>query len=390
MTTTHSVTNASQAQHAALIAQCVHGLGIGGAQQVIRYIIGCGDRARYRHVVYTPEDGVLRKDIEAAGAVVRIIPRHVPKFDPAWVLRLARTMRQDGVRLVHTHLFGDSLHGCFAARLAGVPVVMTLHSVAHNFSALQLRGYRWLIRNVDKAIACSPSSYATFSRATGYGDKLSTIANGLSAAAIPTPGIDDVRNARVGLAIPEGAMVVGAVGRLVEAKGYTHLIASVRKTQEIFGRDVRLVFVGEGPLRAELEGQAQREGVADRVIFAGFRSDTATLLNLFDVVVFSSLREGIPLALLEAMAIGKCVVSTAVPSLIDVLTEETASLVPAKDPDALGTAIARVLKDADLRRTLGSAARRRFFEGFTAEEMTEKYEAVYAELLAARPGSSRS
>jgi len=383
MTTPQSVTSASPLHHAVVIAQCVHGLGIGGAQQVIRYIIGCGDRARYRHVVYTPNDGVLRKDIEAGGALVRVIPRHVPKFDPAWVIRLMRAMRDDGVELVHTHLFGDSLHGYLAARLAGIPVVMTLHSVAHNFSPLQLSGYRWLIRSVDKAIACSPSSYATFSQAMGNGDQLSTIANGLSAAAIPKPGVEEVKRARTALAIPDGAMVVGAIGRLVEAKGYTHLIGALSTVRKAFG-SVRLVFVGEGPLRAELEDQARRQDVADAVIFTGYRNDTATLLNLFDVVVFSSLREGIPLALLEALAIGKCVVSTAVPSLIDVLTEETALLVPARDPEALGGAIARVLEDPELRRNLGAAGQRRFFEAFTAEEMTKKYEAVYAELLAAR------
>ncbi|MEM7586074.1 MAG: glycosyltransferase, partial [Acidobacteriota bacterium] len=101
------------------VAHCIHGLGLGGAQKVIAALVRGRQDPRLEVFVYSCHGGVHREEIAAAGATVRLLPRHLPKIDPLWAMRLGRRMRRDRIDLVHTHLFGDSLHGVLAARLAG-------------------------------------------------------------------------------------------------------------------------------------------------------------------------------------------------------------------------------------------------------------------------------
>ena len=128
-----------------MIAHCIHGLGLGGAQRVLHEILLKSDDNDFRYSVYCSLDGLFRKDVETAGATVQILPRRLPKLDPFWIRKLSVAMRLDRIELVHTHLFGDSLHGYLAARAcASLPVIMTLHNTWSSFSRLQRLGYRWL------------------------------------------------------------------------------------------------------------------------------------------------------------------------------------------------------------------------------------------------------
>jgi glycosyltransferase involved in cell wall biosynthesis len=124
-------------------------------------------------------------------------------------------------------------------------------------------------------------------------------------------------------------------------------------------------------------------------VFTGYRSDTRRLVHAFDVIAFSSTHEGIPMALLEAMAASRPVVSTAVPSMTDILQDEcTALLVPPHDPGALARAFARLAADPDLCAKLGVRARGAFESHFTADRMTGRYEAVYSAVAAQRVRSA--
>ena len=149
----------------ARIAHCIHGLGLGGAQQIIKYLVGGGDADRFEHYVYSSSDGVFRKEIEAAGAHVKVLPRQLPKFDLKWISQLGEAMRSDGIHMVHTHLFGDSLHGYIAAQKAGsLPVITTLHNETTDFSRLQLAGYRWLLPRSAAVVACANSAQRSFAK----------------------------------------------------------------------------------------------------------------------------------------------------------------------------------------------------------------------------------
>lgn len=364
------------------VAHLIHGLGLGGAQQVIRFLVAARSPG-FEHFVYSCHGGVFAEPIAAAGATVRIVPRHLPKLDPLWVLALARQMRRDGIEVVHGHLFGDSLHGYFACRLRGLlPMVMTLHNSADARTGLQLRGYRYLLGARTLPVACAEFVRQSFVATHGaVAERLLTIANGIPDRL--APGSRPAGRAALGaeLGLPPDALWLATLGRLAEQKGYDLLFEALARLPAATP-DWRLVLLGDGPLRAALEARAAALGLAGKVRFAGFRDDAAALLPAFDGVVFSSHFEGLPIALLEAMAAGKPVVSTTVGGIPAALDDETeALLAPPRDPARLAGQLGRLLGDPSLRERLGAAARARYQREFHAEAMARRYEAVYREAL---------
>jgi glycosyltransferase involved in cell wall biosynthesis len=177
---------------------------------------------------------------------------------------------------------------------------------------------------------------------------------------------------------------------MVHQKGLSDLITAFAMLTRSADRPrVQLLLLGDGPLEGDLRRQAQRQGVSGHVIFCGFRPDVVGLLPAIDVIAFSSLYEGLPIALLEAMAAGRCIVATDVPGIGDVLTNgDDALIVPAHTPSALCAALARVVTDSAARSRLGIGAYRRFSEQYTADRMVVAYERIYRELARAGQGST--
>jgi glycosyltransferase involved in cell wall biosynthesis len=374
------------------VAHCVHGLGLGGAQKVIASIVRGTDPKTFRHFVYSCDDGVHREEVEHAGASVRIIPRWIPKLDPIWAVRLARAMRTDAIDLVHTHLFGDSLHGYLASLAAGrPPVVMTLHIGTEGLWGLQPWGYRRLLARCARAVACSESVRRSFEavRDDAFPSPV-VIPNGITLPPADASAADPGAVRRE-LGADGDELLLATIGRLAEQKGHRYLLSAVASLVRTRGVAARLVVLGDGPLRGELERQAHAEGIADRVSFAGIRPDVLRLLGAIDAVVFSSLFEGLPVALLEAMATARCIVGTDAPGIVEaVRPDREALIVPTRDAEALAEALYRVASDRALARRLGEAARRRFLAEFTAERMAERYQALYRDVHAARSGPSAS
>ncbi|MFI5364871.1 MAG: glycosyltransferase [Candidatus Binatia bacterium] len=365
------------------VAHCIHGLGLGGAQQIIKYIVHGSDRQIFRHHVYSCSDGVFRGEIEALGATVRIIERRLPKFDPFWAAALARAMQRDAIDVVHTHLFGDSLHGVLAARrLGGLPVVVTLHIGPEGQSRLQRLGYRWVLAHSAYNVGCTESVGRAWARLVGV--PIEVVSNGIEAPSCEPPDAAVSAGMKRQLGIDPETFVVGAVGRLVAQKGYHHLISAFADVCRRSTISPRLVLVGDGPLRADLQRQAQREGISDLVLFTGVRSDVPRLLGAFDVLVFSSGYEGLPIALLEGMAAARCIIGTDAPGILDgVRDQQEALIVPIGDAGRLCAALMQVSADGALRRRLGDAARRRFVREFTAQRMVSSYERVYQHIVEA-------
>jgi glycosyltransferase involved in cell wall biosynthesis len=207
--------------------------------------------------------------------------------------------------------------------------------------------------------------------ATGYGfaaRKLLTVQNGIDVAAFCRDR-DARARIRAGWGIAPDALVLGAVGRLAEMKGYGAAIAAfARVMQELPGADLHLVLAGEGPQRQALENAARAAGIGNRVRFPGFTSAPQEVLSALDVFVMPSLTEGLPLALLEAMACQCVPVATAVGGIPEVLTDPSFGwLVPPGDEHGFAGA----MKDAAQTRVaelsaMGQRARARVSERFSA------------------------
>jgi glycosyltransferase involved in cell wall biosynthesis len=196
-----------------------------------------------------------------------------------------------------------------------------------------------------------------------------------------------VRQVRRELGIDEGALVVGAIGRLNAQKGHTHLLDAAPAVVAAHP-DVRFLIVGDGDLRQPLEEQARRLGLSGRVEFAGHRTDVPDLLGAIDVLAIPSLYEGTPLTLFEAMAAGKAIVSSAVDGCAEVLEDgRTAVLVPPGDAKALAGALVDLFGDGARRRALSEAARaasRQYDIATCVAQMQDVYEEVLAETSARR------
>ena len=366
------------------LAHSIHGLGLGGAQKVIASIIRGRSDDAFQYFVYSCNDGVHRQEIERAGAKVRIIPRHVPKLDLLWVARLARAMRRDHIDLVHCHLFGDSLHGYLAARLAGgLPVIMTLHIGPEGLQGLQPRGYQWLLRRATHAVSCSDAVGSAFA-AAGLASAVDivSIPNGLEDSPREQLSAGQLESLRREFGATPETVLFGVIGRLEEQKGHRDLIAAFAELCRSASSDMRLLVLGSGPLASELVELARSLKVSQRIVFAGFRSDVPELLQALDVVVFSSLFEGLPVALLEAMAAGCCIVTTDVPGIVEAVRDGREAVVaPRGAPDRLAIEMARAAADPVLRTRLGHSAKQRFLDRYTAESMVRSYERLYHESL---------
>ena len=141
------------------------------------------------------------------------------------------------------------------------------------------------------------------------------------------------------------------------------------------------MIVGQGALEAKLRAQAQALGVADRILFAGFRADVDRLIPAFDVFCLSSHMEGLGTSLLDAMCYARPVVATTAGGIPEAVEDGvTGRVVPPRDADALAEALVSVLADRPRREAMGAAGRRRFLERFTADRMVEETLAVYAAL----------
>ncbi len=167
---------------------------------------------------------------------------------------------------------------------------------------------------------------------------------------------EEIASARAELAIAPGDLVAGTVTRLHDSKGNSVLVDAARLVLDKRPH-ARFFIVGEGPLRADLEQQARRLGLGDRLHFAGFARDVARVVSAFDLSVFPSLWEGTPLTVFEALAMGKPILATDADGLVDVLTHEhDALIVPRRDASALAAGMVRLMDDAAERARLGANA----------------------------------
>ena len=305
---------------------------------------------------------------------------------PAALARLVRLIRAAQPQIVHAQLPYACLLGGLAARLCRVPVVVATR--AYNRAYVRdIFGFKhpWLdvisTRLMDATVAVSRSvhdSIIQYDRAKP--DRIVVILNGVDLRRFRPPAPERRQALREELGL-DGRPLIGAVGSPAAAKAYQYLIGAA---PAILARHPQAQFfiVGDGPLRAKLEADCAARGLREKVRFLGYRADVPDLLALMDFYVHSAVAEGLSNALLEAMAAGRTIVATAIPSNVEIMTDgEDALLVPAADPDALAQALLRVIEDRELARRLAMAARRRVETLYTVERMIEQYEALYARLL---------
>jgi glycosyltransferase involved in cell wall biosynthesis len=310
--------------------------------------------------------------------VMRVPPLPLGLGGARLVPLLARLLRRESPDLFHAHLSAPlaAKWGLSAAVLARVPTVATVQLVPSfepdRAARLQLRV---LAAGVDRYIAVSEDIARELStRFRWPARKIEVVPNAVDVERFQRRRSDDLRAELSG---GRDLPIVLTCARLDDQKGHPVLF---RAAAEI--PDAIFALAGDGPLRGELEAEVARLGLGDRVVFLGRRSDVPDLLAACDVFALPSLYEGTSLAVLEAMAAGRAVVSSSIGGTDELIEDGVSGLLVAPgDATALGGAIERLLGDPELRASMAARARERARAEFTRQEMAKRVERVYTDVL---------
>jgi glycosyltransferase involved in cell wall biosynthesis len=366
----------------AKVLHVVRSLAVGGAERIVIELAmhGLGThgsgRGRGDEVCCVVEEGDLAGELRDAGVSVHVLGRG-SRFDPAAILKLARLIARGGFSVVHNHGFAALSVGVPASLLAAPKaVVRTEHEAVHASSTLARVASRAMARCEDAQIAVADAvrdSIVADGRIPPW--RLITIRSGIDARRLRSA--TRRRQTRTELGIPDDAVVALSVGTLTPEKDHANLLEAVSRLN---GKDNGIVFLiaGQGPLADELAQMAARLKLSDRVRLLGRRLDVPALLEASDIFVAPSAWEGLPVALLEAMAAGVPCVATDVGGVPELLQHGvTGVLVPPRDPEALARGIEALSSDASARERIGRAAMEEHSAHFATEQMVGETEAIY-------------
>lgn len=349
-----------------IVAQVIGNLNIGGAERL--FVNLCNALDVERIIVFLIGDSEvepnMRLDLSPDIEVRTMRIRQRSWIRDVW--RLSRLFRETGCDVVHTHMFWSNLYGSIAARLARVEVIITSE---HGRNEWKSQFHKWLEVNIISRFANARLCVSE-----------DILRRRRDADRIPAHLLMHVPNGTIVPPMDEREKVenvIGSVGRLVDAKDYPTMVRAIGILARR-GVDVRLDIVGEGLERPAIEKAIAGEGLESRIRLAGSQSNIDEWLNGWLIFASSSIREGQPMALLEAMAAGLPCVATAVGGVPETIRNGTEGvLVPAGDPRALADGIEKLLQNPDMRMSLGKAARERVIRDFSIEALAATCRQIY-------------
>lgn len=321
-------------------------------------------------------------------------------FDKPWQLlgaiKLAKLLRQNKIQVLHSHLFYSSLFASPVGWICGVPAILEtphlreLWREGKGWPKSSFAIDRWVGRCVDAYIAVSKANRSYLEQVKQLkAGKIHVVQNGSDLDRFrPDHAVPEGMRRQFGFADTDRILLVPA--RLEPQKGHRVLFEALPKVLDEFPA-VRIVCAGEGALLSELQEQVQRLKVAERVSFVGRQQKLEDWFALCEFTVLPSFFEGLPLVAVESLAAGRPMVATAVDGTPEVIVNgKTGLTVPAGEPSALATAICRLLRETDLRQTMGIAGRRWAIENFTQKMQLDKTQELYVSLLRAAGQTSYS
>ena len=357
----------------------------GGGERYLELMARHLDRDQFTLEVVAPAPGALGRRLSELGVASHVVDLGA-LVSPRAVVRLAGALRRLRPGLVQSHGARSNFYTRLAARLAGIgPVVSTVHNAIGDYpvSAARLALYRAMDRltlPLTTRVLCVARALAV-----DYPGRAVVVSNGIDLDDFDPVGVSSAARALRQTLAPGGHPLVGFVGRLTPQKdplAFVALLARLRRERS----DVHGVIVGDGPLRAEVERAVNGHGLGAGCRLLGARGDVAALLAALDVFVLTSASEGLPLVVLEAMALERPVVATAVNGVPEIVQDGvTGRLVQYGDGEALARGVLDTLADVESARAMGSAGRRRVQACFTASRMVAETAALYRDLTRRAP-----
>lgn len=344
------------------------------------YRMVCG----YLYPPHDPGFAELEKKAAKYHAPLVPIPDRGP-WDVKVLTAVLRACRRFDVRIWHGHDYKTNALGLMLRRWHPMRLVTTVHGWVHHTARTPVyyKIDKWCLRRYEKVFCVSADLHDECLRIGVRARKCQLLENGIDLAEYTRANTPSAAKAALGF--PPDDLLVGGVGRLEPEKGFDVLLRAIRRVSEV-GKTVRLVLVGEGGERTRLEGLAAALGIADRVRLIGWQSDVRPYFEAMDVFALSSIREGLPNVLLEAMALEVPVVATRVAGIPKLIADGTnGRLVEPNDLDGLSRTLSEVLAREDLRAAYRTVGRRTVAERFSFAARIERMSQVYDELLDRNP-----
>lgn len=358
-----------------------HAFMVGGAEEMVLNLVRhLPDRFEPR-VTCINQAGPIGEEIRKTGVPFQVLGLNPGLRRPWHLSGIQRHLRELQPDIVHTFLLTASLYGRLAAMLAHVPIVIgTEVNIYERKRTHHVFAERLLMRGTDRVLVSAESVRDFYIRQV-HADpaRVDVIYNAVDWSQLDTTTPPLELRASVGL--PADVPLAGIIARLTEQKAHRYLFDAMASTPGL--ASLHLLVVGDGELRDDLRARVDRLGLSARVHFLGARRDLGNLLAAIDLFVMPSLWEGLPLSMVLAMGAGLSVVATRVAGIPEVVQDGlTGVLVPPADVTALGSAMAKLVSDPLLRRTLGTAAARFVRPRFGVDRYVESVTGVYDRLLA--------
>jgi len=359
-------------------------LGGGGMENGLVNVVNGLDPGRFRStVVCLHELGPYAERVDGPAVTVTNLG-HRKGLAPGLVFRLARVLRRLRPDVVHTRNYGANFYGTLAGRLAGAPVIVNgEHGMVQLVGRRQQQVGRAVALLADRVLCVSPGLKEFLVERLRYPErKVTVIVNGVDLARFAASGAD-VAARRRELGVPEGAWLVGSVGRFYPFKDHRSILDLLERVPEVAGRPLHGCVIGAGGLEDEFRREVADRGLADRVHLPGFLQDVHAYYAAFDVfMLLSTDNEGTSNVILEAMAAGRPVLATTIPGNGHLIRHgENGILVPPKGPEKLAALVREtegLLADDARRAELARRGHAFVHERFALSGMIDRYADFYA------------
>ncbi|MFX0200593.1 MAG: glycosyltransferase family 4 protein [Candidatus Hodarchaeota archaeon] len=367
----------------------IDNLSFGGGERVFAQIINGLLPKKYEIFVASLPSEQFDKAIH--NNRVQFLPIDFSKrLNFSLIPRLAKIINKNKIEIVHGQGARAEFYARLACKLAGISkYVSTIAMPVEGFDVGFLRKKiyalfdRFSEKFVDRFLVVSDVLREAMIRDHGIpAEKIIRIYNGIEIDHYLPQEEDGSREGiRREFNVGKDTAFIGAIGRLVWQKGFEYLIQAIPHILREFAQ-TKVLIVGEGPLRKELEALGKSMKIEGHLVFSGFRSDVKEILSAIDILVVPSLLEGFPMITLEAMAMGKPIIASDIDGIREqIIDGESGILIPPKDLNAIGEAIIKLNRDEKLAQNMGWEARKRVEKEFSVEKMVTTTEQVYQSLI---------
>lgn len=357
---------------------------IGGGETHVLDLVRELDKEVYEPVVLSFTDGPMIDALKELGIRTYIIHTETP-FDIRKWKQVRQLLQEEKIDLLHAHGTRANSNTFWSARQLGIPIIYTVHGWSFHqdqkplVRQLRTMGERLLVEHAAVTVCVSKSNLED--GRSLFGKRQATvIKNGVNTQKFnPAATYNDVR---AELGIPQNKLLVGYIARITKQKDPLTLIRAIGQIPVSI--NMHFLVIGDGELKAETLQLAEQLQVQHRITFLPFRQDVPAILQAIDIYCLPSLWEGLPIGLLEAMAMRKAVVASAIDGTKEVIVSgENGLLIPPASPDKLAEALVLLAQDKALRLNLGIAAQATIAAAYNVQEMTRQVENLYTKVLTA-------